>query len=143
MRTVKKTQKRNRDPVAVGPPTNPKTHSEAIARDAIVAFGAEHGALPIPVERRIARFIRHDYLYAIGGLDAVGRTLSTVEYFDPCVNVWSFAASMTTHVKGHSVPCRRVHHGACVLGGIVYVVCGADDERFLPTMCYDPSTNVW
>ena len=51
----KKAGKRKRE----SPPTAPKTHSVAMttARDAIVAFGAGHGVLSVPVERRIARYL--------------------------------------------------------------------------------------
>ena len=52
--------KRNRE--SVGPLTAPTTHSVAkiTVRDAIVAFGAEHGALLVPVQRRIARYLRQE-----------------------------------------------------------------------------------
>ena len=38
-------------------------------RDALVAFGAGYNALSIPVERRVARYLRSDHLYAVGGND--------------------------------------------------------------------------
>ena len=85
----KKAGKRNRDPV--GPPTAAKTHS---VRDAIVAFGAGYNALSIPVERRVARYLRFDQLYAVGGVGT--RALSSVECYDPATNVWSVVAAMTT-----------------------------------------------
>ena len=55
----KKAGKRNRGSVGLLPMTAPKTHSDAkaTARDAIVAYGAGHGVLSVPVERRIARYL--------------------------------------------------------------------------------------
>ncbi len=65
----KKADKRNRGSVGL-PMTAPKTHSDAkaTARDAIVAYGAGHGVLSVPVERRITRYLRQERLYAVGGL---------------------------------------------------------------------------
>ena len=49
-------------PMVDPPSVVPKTHSVAMttARDAIVAFGAGHGGLSVPVERRITRYLRQE-----------------------------------------------------------------------------------
>ena len=58
-------------PIVDPPSVIPKTHSVAMAtaRDAIVAFGAGHGALSVPVERRITRYFWQERFYAVGGFD--------------------------------------------------------------------------
>ena len=40
-----------------------------LLRDAIVSFGAGYGVLLIPIERRIAQYLRPERLYAVGGRD--------------------------------------------------------------------------
>ena len=64
---TKKASKRSRD--ERGPTTQPTPHmvAKTTVRDAIVTFGAGYGVLPVPVERRIACYLRCDHLYAIGG----------------------------------------------------------------------------
>ena len=59
----------------------PHIAAKATARDAIAAFGAGYGYLLEPVEWRVTDYLRKDYLYAIGGCDADGRSLSTVECY--------------------------------------------------------------
>ena len=50
------------------------THSVALAttRDAIAAFGAGYNAIFLPVERRIARYLRQERLLAVGGFHLTG-----------------------------------------------------------------------
>jgi Kelch motif len=91
----------------------PHILAKATARNAIVAFGAGHGALSIPVERRVAQYLRKDHLYAVGGVDDDGTRLSSVECYNPSTNVWSVVAPMSTARDGR---------GVAVLGGFLYVV---------------------
>ena len=131
----KKACKRSRD--ESGPLTQPTPHivAKATARDAIVAFGAGYNALSIPFERRVARYLRSDHLYAVGGRDDDDTRLSSVECYDPSTNVWSVVAPMST---------VRAGHGVAGLGGFLYAVGGHDGTRDLSSVeRFDPSTNVW
>ena len=95
---------------------------------------AGYNALSIPVERRVARYLQFDHLYAVGGNDGT-RALSSVECYDPATNVWSVVASMTTAREGP---------GVAIPGGFFYAVGGWDGKRTLPSVeRYDPATNVW
>ena len=78
-----------------GPTAQPTPHivAKATVRDAIVALGAGYGFLLEPVEWRVAEYLRYEHLYAVGGHDGKSY-LSTVECFDPSINVWSPVASM-------------------------------------------------
>ena len=66
---------------------DPMTHSVAKAnvRDAIAAYGAGHGALYVPVERRIAQFLWQERLFAVGGCNAVfiPQTLVCTSFVSP------------------------------------------------------------
>ena len=60
--------------IATGEDERVLSHSVALAttRDAIVAFGEGYGRLLVPVERRIAQYLRQERLFAVGG-DVQGR----------------------------------------------------------------------
>ncbi len=73
-------------------------------------------------------------LFAIGGYNSTGASLSSVEQFDPMNNRWEFASPMR---KG------RDSVSAVVLNGYIYV-CGALSESESPDCeCYDPQTDQW
>ena len=91
----KKAPKRSRDESGPAAQLTPHIVARATVRDAIVAFGAGYDALSIPVERRVARYLRFEHLYAVGGRDGT-RTLSSVECYDLATNVWAVVAAMTT-----------------------------------------------
>ena len=104
----KKAGKRQRE--AVGPPTAPKTHSVAKtnARDAIVAFGAGHGVLSLPVERRVALYLRQERLYAVGGSDGADLPVRSCYSLDVEAGAWVAEAPMLKPRKFHGV---AVFHG--------------------------------
>ena len=86
-----------------------------------MAFGAGYTALSIPVERRVARYLRFDHLYAVGCVgNDITRALASVECYEPATNVWSIVVAMTT---------ARAYHGVAVLGGFLYAVGGDDDTK--------------
>ena len=87
----------------------PYIAAKATARDAIVTFGAGYGFLYEPIEWRVGEYLQNEFLYAIGGVDAYGRTSSTVECYDASI------ASLTT---------ARRYHGVIILGGFIYAVGG-------------------
>ncbi len=61
-----------------------------------------------------------DYLYIMGGYDATGEVIATVEYYDPLLNRWSYDASM---------PYPRSMLGACCTdGSTIHVVGGFYDN---------------
>ena len=78
-------------------PVPPNTHSVALAtiRDATVAFGAEYGALMVPVERRIVQYLQQQRLFVVGGLNSDGGTLYTCYSLDVVAGVWVEEAPMT------------------------------------------------
>ena len=75
-------------------------------------------------------------MYALGGQDNDGSTLSSVECFDVSTGVWSAVAPMST---------ARCYHGVAVVNGKMYAVGGQDeDDTTLSSVeCFDPSTGQW
>ena len=79
-------------------------------------------------------------LYAIGGKNNFGNTISTVECFDPATEEWSLVAPTNT---------ARNTCGAGVMDGKLYTVGGWDDDAGDEGMalrsveCFDPSTGQW
>jgi hypothetical protein len=77
-----------------------------------------------------------DHLYAIGGVDANGHELNTVEIYDFAKDSWSEGAVMPT-ARGYL---------AVVAGedGKIYAIGGLADGSPVSTVeAYDPSNNVW
>jgi hypothetical protein len=76
-------------------------------------------------------------IFAIGG-SADGRTLNTIEVFDPTENSWGYWFTMPPmHTK-------RTLHGAAVGNGRIFVCGGFDGMRDMNTTeCYDPRANAW
>ncbi|VDI27305.1 Hypothetical predicted protein [Mytilus galloprovincialis] len=78
-------------------------------------------------------------LYAVGGHNADGRPMNTVEYYNPDTDTWGFTESMT-----------EAKIGMATVGyhGLLYVVGGfyetMNDKIVLDTVeCYNPRTNNW
>ena len=117
----------------------PKTHSDVKtnARDAIVAFGAEHGALPIPVERRVARYLRQERLYAVGGDDDTDKKVRSCYSLDVEAGAWVAEAPM---LEGRSEHCLAVVHGELwAVGGR-----GNNDRDSIHSVWHlDPTTNTF
>ena len=101
-----------------GPLPPPTTHIIALTttRDAIVTFGAGYGALSVPVERRIARYLRQERVYAVGGYD---------EFENPTRNCYSLDAAAGVWVAGAPMTEDRSRFGLVVFHGDLLVVgCG-------------------
>ena len=75
-------------------------------------------------------------LYCIGGKDAHGRRLNTVEAMDPREGRWESVASLATARSSFGVTC---------LDGRVYVFAGNDDKADLVATAeaYCPLMNSW
>lgn len=58
-------------------------------------------------------------LYVAGGVDSQGRTLDSVEVYDPASNRWSLKASMIA---------PRAHLGLAAHGGLLYAIGGYDAQ---------------
>ena len=143
----KKVAKRNRESGegddsegddGVGPPT-PRTHSaanKATVRDTIVAYGAGHGVLQVPVERRIARYLRQERMYAVGGIDDDDNEVRAVFSLDVEADTWVAEAAM--------LECRRAHC-LSVLHGELWAVGGEDEGGHEVRSCerLDHATNSW
>jgi len=78
-----------------------------------------------------------DRIFAIGG-SADGRTLNTIEVFDPARNSWEYWFTMPP------MQTKRTLHGAAIGNGKLFVCGGFDGMRDMPTVeCYDPHANSW
>jgi N-acetylneuraminic acid mutarotase len=74
-------------------------------------------------------------LYAVGGKDANGNFLSSVEVYNPGKNTWSAKASMPTARSGLAVG---------VVNGILYAIGGQNAGGTLATNeAYNPARNTW
>ena len=126
-------------------PPAPTTHSVALAitRDATVAFGAGYDALMVPIQRRMAQYLRQERLFVgggcyDGGLDSAGVFRSLSYSLDAVTSVWVEEA----------ITEGRYGFGLCVFRGELWAVGGRDSylgsgrslrscERF------DLATNTW
>eukprot|EP00747_Dinoflagellata_sp_TGD_P167747 gnl/TRDRNA2_/TRDRNA2_192771_c0_seq1.p1 gnl/TRDRNA2_/TRDRNA2_192771_c0~~gnl/TRDRNA2_/TRDRNA2_192771_c0_seq1.p1 ORF type:complete len:344 (+),score=60.64 gnl/TRDRNA2_/TRDRNA2_192771_c0_seq1:67-1032(+) len=76
-------------------------------------------------------------MFVMGG-SSDGRTLNTVEVFDPESNQWAFWFTMPP------MQTKRTMHASTSAGGRLFVCGGFDGLRDLTTVeCYDPKTNSW
>ena len=75
-------------------------------------------------------------LYAVGGYGAGGGRLSSVERFDPALNVWEAVAPMAI---------QRARLVLAVLEGKLYAVGGCAGQLAACSSVerYNPATNVW
>ena len=114
---------RSRERLTSVPPT---THSVALAtiRDATVAFGAGYGALMVPVERRIVRYLRQQRLFFV----------SSSSYGSSC---YSLDAVAGVWVEEAPMPEGRYEYGLCVLRGDLWAVGGTRSKRrqCTPILC--------
>jgi N-acetylneuraminic acid mutarotase len=100
---------------------------------------------PMPTIRQRLRLVASGrYLYAIGGFDVAGQSLTTVERYDPKSNSW---ATMNPMVESRALPCavetkvgnRRV---LVVVGGFEFPGDGTVDRR-RTTEVFNPATGRW
>jgi len=77
-------------------------------------------------------------IYAMGGRDGNNGALYTVEVYDPNINSWSTAASMSL---------ARQAFAAVAVNGKIYAIGGLDAGGVLVDTAtvevYDPATNAW
>ncbi|CAC5393671.1 KLHL9_13 [Mytilus coruscus] len=78
-------------------------------------------------------------LYAVGGHNTDGRSLNSVEYYNPDTDTWGFTESMTE---------AKIGMATAGYHGLLYVVGGfyesMNDKIVLDTVeCYNPRTNNW
>jgi N-acetylneuraminic acid mutarotase len=101
---------------------------------------------PMPTIRQRLRLVASGrYLYAIGGFDLAGQSLTTVERYDPKSNSW---ATMNPMVESRALPCtvetkvgnRRV---LVVVGGFVFAPGGVLIGARRTTEVFDPHTGRW
>ena len=92
----------------------------------------------MPTARRaLAVTVANASIYAIGGANAAGTVLRTVQAYTPGTNTWTTKASLPA--------ARHRGNGATVINGIVYVP-GGEDASGVPTKtlyAYNPITNAW
>jgi N-acetylneuraminic acid mutarotase len=100
---------------------------------------------PMPTARQRLRLVASGrYLYAIGGFDLAGQSLTTVERYEPKSNSWT---TMNPMVESRALPCavetkvgkRRV---LVVVGGFEFPGDGTVDGR-RTTEVFDPDTGRW
>lgn len=76
-------------------------------------------------------------IYVIGGFDAAGVVVATVEAYDPTARKWTSVAPFP----------RVIHHAnTAAVGGKIYVVGGLADAAFRAigdVYAYDPASNTW
>jgi N-acetylneuraminic acid mutarotase len=101
---------------------------------------------PMPTARDRLRLVASGrYLYAIGGADLAGQSLTTVERYDPKSNSW---ATMNPMVESRALPCavqtkvgqRRV---LVVVGGFEFSADGTLVQARRTTEVFDPHTGRW
>ncbi|WP_286216698.1 Kelch repeat-containing protein [Demequina sediminis] len=128
---------------AFGGSTAPFSGAVSNAASFDPATGAWTSLPPMPTARGGAGAAVVDgKIYVVGGMDASGTSLATVEIFDPATGSWSPGPSLTT---------RRDNPGVAALDGQVYVVGGrarnadgSSDVVQMNTMeILNPATGVW
>jgi M6 family metalloprotease-like protein len=100
--------------------------------------GAWVSRASMPTARRaLAVGVANGSLYAIGGANASGTVLRTVQAYTPSTNAWTTKASLPA--------ARQGGNGAVSLNGIVYLAGGQDAAGALTRTlyAYNASTNVW
>jgi N-acetylneuraminic acid mutarotase len=76
-------------------------------------------------------------VYVAGGLDNDGKSLTTLEAYDPATDVWTTLAPL---------PAPRDHLGLAALDGRIYLTGGGEFFKPAPSgalWSYDPATNRW
>jgi N-acetylneuraminic acid mutarotase len=88
--------------------------------------------LPEPRDSTAACVVGSD-IYVFGGEDSSGNAETSVFKFKTEINEWSTTLT--------PMPVASSYHGACALGGLVYIVGAGADHR--QVLCFDPSAGVW
>ncbi|MBD2502153.1 Kelch repeat-containing protein [Anabaena azotica] len=86
--------------------------------------------------------VLNDHIYVVGGLDAGGASLASVEVYNIATNTWNTATPMAT---------PRDNPGSAVVAGKLYIFGGRTREANGTTVngtlatveIYDPTTNSW
>ncbi len=81
-------------------------------------------------------------IYVVGGLDATGASVDTVEIFDPSTGLWAPGVPLTQ---------PRDNPGCAAVDGILYVFGGRErlsdgteiDPTLATTEAFDPNTDMW
>ena len=106
----------------------------------LVRMRAWEAVAPIATARiRHAAAVLDGKLYAVGGFNDGDDDLSSVERYDPALDVWEAVASMAA---------ARSRHAVAVLDGKLYAVGGCNDDGVtLVTLSsverYDRALEVW
>ena len=101
-------------------------------------LGAWVSRTSMPTARRaLAVTLADGKLYAIGGANASGTVLRTVQAYNPTTNAWTTKASLPA--------ARQGGNGAVALNGIIYLAGGEDATGALTRTlyAYTTSTNAW
>jgi probable HAF family extracellular repeat protein len=90
-----------------------------------------------PPRRAAALGVANNLLYAIGGLDATDKVLTTVNAYNPSIDNWSAKASLPS--------ARQNGNGAATINGIMYLAGGQNAAGTLTRTlyAYNASTNSW
>lgn len=84
-----------------------------------------------------AHAVLSECLYVIGGRDEQGRSLKSVEYYDPSTDDWETVAPMLH---------ERQNTAACTSNGLIYVFGGQNDGDggvLQSIEKYDPDEDSW
>jgi hypothetical protein len=77
-------------------------------------------------------------IYAVGGIDATGKTLKSAEVYDPKSDTWSYIADMSyARFVDNSTLCVAIDDKIYAVGGV------ADGTVQAVLEVYDPNTNKW
>lgn len=120
-----------------GQPVDLTASSPTIAMTTGTAPGWASSA-PMPTARAyLAATTGHDgRIYAIGGQDATGAALNTVEAYTPSTNTWAAMAPMPT--------ARFALAAVTESSGHIFAIGGYNTSGVLNTVeAYTPSTNTW
>ena len=126
------------DPTAPGAGGRPAPAEPPIGQLATAKTNIWASKAPMPTARTaLATGVINDVVYGVGGVNATGAPLATVQAYNPATNAWSTKASL---------PQPRGSFGtAGVINGILYIAGGTDaSEAATRTLyAYNPSTNAW
>jgi len=124
--------------LALAPPLAPaETISFTTGRSVpAVSSGSWHTAARMPTRRwGMGAGVIDGKLYVVGGIDASGNILGTLEAYDPATDRWEALPPM---------PTPRYWLSAGVVNGKLYAIGGTNDQGDLATLeVYDPRTRQW
>jgi N-acetylneuraminic acid mutarotase len=91
----------------------------------------------VPTARRdLAAVVAHDgRIFAIGGADADGVAMATVEAYTPSTNTWETLASMPT--------ARSTLAAVVAADGRIFAIGGFDETNLARVEAYTPTTDTW